>query len=214
LWSTGETTPKINNLCQGYTYSVTVVDTEGCVVSGSFAFGNQVVYPDSLIGYWKYQQDDMDFIFNLPVYSDSVYCEWDFGDGQTATGSMVNHTYTDYDNYTVRLKVTDKSGNILYNGQIPVSAGEVTGLNKTESQAPLVYPVPASEILYLKFKDSGEIAGIEILNSVGRKFEILSVNDISDGETTLDISTLPQGLYLGRVKTRSGFISTFKFIKQ
>ncbi len=41
-----------------------------------------------------------------PDGSISLY-EWNFGDGQTATGKNVNHTYTNTGTYSVTLKVTD-----------------------------------------------------------------------------------------------------------
>jgi chitodextrinase len=36
---------------------------------------------------------------------------WDFGDGQTATGAEVIHTYTQAGKYKVTMKVTYRSGN-------------------------------------------------------------------------------------------------------
>jgi hypothetical protein len=36
--------------------------------------------------------------------------EWDFGDGQTAEGAQVEHTYPDADGYLVRLTATDDRG--------------------------------------------------------------------------------------------------------
>lgn len=38
--------------------------------------------------------------------------EWSFGDGDTATGTPVNHTFTSQGNYTATLKITDNKGNI------------------------------------------------------------------------------------------------------
>ncbi|MEM4662793.1 MAG: PKD domain-containing protein [Candidatus Diapherotrites archaeon] len=42
---------------------------------------------------------------------DIVSYEWDFGDGSTATGVKVAHTYTKTGTYTVKLTVRDKAGN-------------------------------------------------------------------------------------------------------
>ena len=35
---------------------------------------------------------------------------WDFGDGQTASGDLVEHTYNQEGQYQVRLTVTDPNG--------------------------------------------------------------------------------------------------------
>ncbi len=43
-------------------------------------------------------------------FGDIVSWEWDFGDGNTASGPMVSHTYSQPDDYDVSLTVTDASG--------------------------------------------------------------------------------------------------------
>jgi hypothetical protein len=212
LWSTGETAPEVYNLCPGYTYSVTVVDATGCAVSGSFSFGNPVIYPDSLIGYWNYEQDNMDFVFNLPVYSDSLRCEWDFGDGATATGSVVNHTFITPENRTVNINVFDNSGNIIYSGQIMISPGSPTGTVNTESDHPSVYPVPAKELLFVKFSGNNNISRIEIMNAEGRIMNVSA--NIYRNVAELNVSGISPGFYFGRVVTETGGIKNFKFIKE
>lgn len=54
---------------------------------------------------------------NLPVEFDGsnsgpniTKYSWDFGDGDNATGSKVNHTFDSYGNYTVKLTVKDVNG--------------------------------------------------------------------------------------------------------
>ncbi|BDD01990.1 malectin domain-containing carbohydrate-binding protein [Persicobacter psychrovividus] len=39
-----------------------------------------------------------------------VTFHWDFGDGTTSNGAVVDHTYTDYGNYTAELTITDRLG--------------------------------------------------------------------------------------------------------
>ncbi|MCH8535448.1 MAG: PKD domain-containing protein, partial [Flavobacteriaceae bacterium] len=43
-------------------------------------------------------------------FSDGAIYEWDFGDGNTATGQVVTHTYTTLGEYQVTLSVTDANG--------------------------------------------------------------------------------------------------------
>ena len=53
-------------------------------------------------------------IFNASGSSDNVGVvsyEWDFGDGTTSTGVIVNHTYTESGTYTVTLTVKDAADN-------------------------------------------------------------------------------------------------------
>ena len=214
LWSTGETGPVIDNLCPGATYSIIVTDTTGCAVSGSFSFGSSVVYPDSLIGYWNYQQDYLDFVFNLPVYSDDVYCRWNFGDGETAEGTSVSHSYETVENYTVELEVFDLEGNLLFNQQILVSAGEPTAIGKTSLKSPVVYPVPAKEWLYLELPEPDlNVKSIEILTAGG---QILLVNHAvaqHDRKIEINVSQLPSGLYIGKLAYENGIMQTFRFVK-
>ncbi len=92
---------------QAMNYSVIVVDSSGCAVSGSFSFGGNIFIPDTLIGFWNFEQYDKSFIFNIPVFSDSIRCVWDFGDGDTASGNSVTHTYDAESNYNVALRIFD-----------------------------------------------------------------------------------------------------------
>jgi len=47
---------------------------------------------------------------STPIGGTIVRYEWDFGDGEYATGRVVTHTYTNPDTYTVTLNVTDSEG--------------------------------------------------------------------------------------------------------
>ncbi|WP_371373104.1 family 16 glycosylhydrolase [Thalassotalea aquiviva] len=57
---------------------------------------------------------DLNCSFNATASSDSdgniVSYAWDFGDGNTATGESVNHTFSSANTYTVSLTVTDNQG--------------------------------------------------------------------------------------------------------
>jgi PKD repeat protein len=215
LWSTGETGASIKNLCTGTDYSVIVIDSSGCAVSGSFSFGGNVFIPDTLIGFWNFEQYDKSFIFNIPVFSDSIRCVWDFGDGETAAGSSVTHTYDTESNYNVALRIFDNNGNLLYTQEIPVLAGSPTGINNKELQAPEVYPVPAGNTLYIRQAEtSRELSGIDVVSSNG---QVLGHYPFSSSQTErtveIDVSSLSPGFYMGRLIYKDGSQSKFRFVK-
>lgn len=215
LWSTGETGPSINNLCTGTNYSVIVIDSTGCAVSGSFSFGGNMFIPDTLIGFWNFEQYDKSFIFNIPVFSDSIRCVWDFGDGNTAAGSSVTHTYDAENNYNVALRIFDHEGNLLFTQEIPVSAGSPTGIKDKELKAPEVYPVPAGNTLYIQQVElNTDLTGIEVINSNGQVLGHYSFNKAATERTVeIDVSSLSPGFYMGRLIYKDGSQSKFRFVK-
>jgi PKD repeat protein len=215
LWSTGETGQSIYNLCAGTNYSVIVVDSSGCAVSGSFSFGGNIFIPDTLIGFWNFEQYNKSFIFNIPVFSDGIRCVWDFGDGDTASGSSVTHTYDAENNYDVALRIFDHDGNLLFTQQIPVSAGSPTGIKDRELKSPEVYPVPAGNTLYIRQVElSKELSGIELISSNGQVMGHYPFNRMQSERTVeIDVSSLSPGFYMGRLIYTDGSQSKFRFVK-
>jgi PKD repeat protein len=215
LWSTGETSKAIENLCPGVLYSVIVTDTSGCAVSGSFSFGGTVAYHDTLFGNWYYQQEDLTFIFNVPVFSDSIYCGWDFGDGESANGASVNHTYNSDEARTVTLNVFDLKGNLIYTQQIQVSPGAPTNIRNLGNKEPEVYPVPVTDILYLKLVDGQQNpAKVEIYTTSGQTVVIKNI-DLQElaNPVQLNVSALSPGYYMGRLIFEDGTQQQFRFVK-
>jgi PKD repeat protein len=49
-------------------------------------------------------------VSNLPEGNVAVGWSWDFGDGETASGEVVTHTYDKAGTYTLELTVTDSAG--------------------------------------------------------------------------------------------------------
>jgi PKD repeat protein len=213
LWSTGETVPSISGLCPGSTYSVVVKDSSGCAVSGSFSIGNSIIYPDSLIGYWNYEQDNLDFVFNVPILKDDVYCEWDFGDGIIAQGSSVTHSYDSVIDYTVTFRVFDNLGNMLYDQQIAVSPGDATDIDNPESASLSVYPVPAQDRLFITLPNNNRVSRLDVVASSGQAVQVYTYINQVDENIELDVSELPAGFYIGRLTYNNGIHQVFRFVK-
>jgi PKD repeat protein len=98
----------IYNLAGNYVATVTVHDssTGNIICSGTISlFLNFCIT--------GFQQDPVNpatFTFNASVFQ--TVANWDFGDGQTASGSSVIHTYAGPGVYTVTMTQTDSSGAI------------------------------------------------------------------------------------------------------
>jgi PKD repeat protein len=214
LWSNGETGATVTGLCPGMVYTVIATDSSGCAVSGSFSFDGTYSYPDSLFGYLNYRQNDMDFVFNLPVYSDSVYCTWEFGDGSTADGSTVNHTYESDSSQTVLLKVFDLVGNLLYDQKILITPGLTTGTRDPIAAVPVVYPVPAVSFLNIRMPEADNTPDeIEVISSSGQMLMKTRTFDLSNRTVHIEVNALPAGFYLGRLRMHDGSVQTFRFLK-
>jgi len=51
-----------------------------------------------------------DALASMPIGGEIVSYEWDFGDGNYASGNLVTHRYSSAGNYTITLNVTDSKG--------------------------------------------------------------------------------------------------------
>ncbi|MDA0183289.1 PKD domain-containing protein [Solirubrobacter phytolaccae] len=55
------------------------------------------------------------------------YYDWSFGDGQTGSGEVVEHTYPDEDNYPVKLTIEDDAGNeVVHTFEVVAIKGVLT----------------------------------------------------------------------------------------
>lgn len=114
-WSTGATTPSITLSgiypTQPNTYTVTISD--GCSVPNATAVATVSVHPLPK-GYFT-----SDFVEGCPplnVFFSSISngsgdsYQWDFGNGNTASGSHVSTEYTSVGTYSVKLTITSQYG--------------------------------------------------------------------------------------------------------
>ncbi len=98
-----------------YNIKLRVVDDDGAESSVSF---NYVVGGIAPVAKFTYIPENPkageEIVFNASISYDPdgniVRYEWDFGDGEIASGVVVNHTYTSAGDYKVTLTVTDATG--------------------------------------------------------------------------------------------------------
>jgi large repetitive protein len=108
VWSNGETTEAITDLCSG-TYTVTVTDDENTYIQGVFVphiAGPTAAFTASpnpaTIG------EEMVFFMNQSTGATTYL--WTFGDGQSSNSENPLHSYGSIDNYTVWLYAFDSFG--------------------------------------------------------------------------------------------------------
>lgn len=97
-----------------FTVSVTVKDKDGGSTTSTMTVVISNVPPTVFLG------SDLDLrrgeVFSIaasasdPGANDALTYEWSFGDGTTATGATVNHSYSDFGDYTITVVVKDGDG--------------------------------------------------------------------------------------------------------
>ncbi|MGK0307432.1 MAG: hypothetical protein ACI8RP_000384, partial [Urechidicola sp.] len=134
LWSTTETTAKIENLIPG-SYNVTVTDASNCAVAYEVA----VINEPSVITSTPFTTSETDicigtainFMAGTPPETVTSYI-WDFGDFTNSTDQNPSHTYAEHGSYTVSLSYLDDFGcPAIVTQTIQVSDIE-TNLTKTD----------------------------------------------------------------------------------
>ena len=144
---------------------------------------------------------------NLSQFSDistgedtSATFDWNFGDGDSSSAKNPAHTYASFGTYSVCLKVTDVdvscSNQFCQNINIVSGISEETGLNNKIR----IYPNPANSLVKIDL-NGFEANAISIFNQLGEKLEQITPGN--KGVETLDVSTLPAGIYL--ITARSDF---------
>ena len=87
---------------------------------------------------------------------------WDFGDGTTTTGAVVNHAYTNYGIYTVTLNVTDSAGN--WDIESAIITVEFVDVTKPVANAGSDRTVVEDKIVSFNAGDSSDNVGIVSYN--------------------------------------------------
>jgi hypothetical protein len=128
---------------------------------------------------------------------------WDFGDGETASGQRVSHTYAP-GNYTVRLEVIDEFGNVGTDRLTLNLTGNRTGISPGDRRTGPVTvdrsgsPLPTEAQVTVSESDAGEpltvraeSVGQPLIASEAVSLEELIVTPADSGQFGLGLSVLP-----------------------
>ncbi|MEI6851507.1 MAG: PKD domain-containing protein [Bacteroidota bacterium] len=138
-------------------------------------------------------------ITNQSQNADSYF--WDFGDGQSQSGSVANHTYASIGDYLLKLIAFRGCSSDTITQTIYVS---VVGITAQDQIIRLhLFPVPTTEFLFIEMESSGMIYDFTVFNALGS--EVLRGKDLKSSR--IDISTLQNGMYYIRLEAESGHYS-------
>ncbi len=171
-----------------------------------------VIAYDTLYALNKPQADFATVGSGLPVEFTSTSIEgqdeyWDFGDGSTGTGDVVNHTFPAAGSYTVTLIVTNGCSADTISSVVTVP---FVGLDEQLANAPKIslYPNPANERVIINCSDNA--SAFAVYNSNGLLMEQAAIKD--NKQIELSLLNYAQGLYFVRVTDGKGNAATKKLI--
>lgn len=128
--------------------------------------------------------------FTFTATGSSVFSySWDFGDGSTATGPLVTHTYSSDGIYNACL--TSMNSSLCSADSCNSVTFSSIGLEESETSI-RIYPNPASRILQIE----GTIdSDIRWFNQLGQEFELNPSQASNEFLRVYNVSDLPAGIY-------------------
>jgi hypothetical protein len=166
-------------------------------------FMDSCTVPKPVAGF-TYNLDSLNFAGYYVSFNSSASgansTSWDFGDGNTDTGSFVQHIYTTNGTFMVLQTVANSCGQIDTISNMVV----INGVSIKEDLLPKqikLFPNPVNSSLTIQ-ADNDKIQNIRIYNLLGQ--ELLNTAGIGQTIVDLDVSFLSSGVYIIAVDTENG----------
>ena len=130
---------------------------------------------------------------------------WTFGDGGSATGDTVTHSYASAGVFTATLTVTDSTCNTTDVFGFVVTSHIGLGENILNQQM-MVYPNPNSGTFQVRISGVSEFEGqLEVMNLMGQVVASIPVDKRSNvHEVAMDLTNYPKGVYMLRLSGTKG----------
>ena len=210
-WSDGTDGPTIENLCPTSKYTVTALTIDGCKFSGTFVFNSDGTVTELPADWWFYEYEDDRYI-GYNVTDTNYYAEWVMCDGTVVSGDNFSVSNFNCPENKANFIVWDRAGNMVYNETVDLK--NLTSAKDIHVSEMHFYPVPVKEELNIVLKDNTGNLTFEIYNVQGKlmlRQERLTFN--GKNKYSIDVSTLPNGTFIGKAISQGKTISVGKFIK-
>jgi len=140
---------------------------------------------------------------SMPV--DSV--TWDFGDGSKGKGITVSHSYAGAGTYTVCAMAYSNCSYSLSCDDVTILVTDIQ--DRPYNSGPSVYPNPVDNMVHIDHSDAGD--NVTVLNMAG---QLLLQRIACESPCSIDVSSLPAGVYLVRITDKQGAQTMSRFVKE
>ena len=142
--------------------------------------------------------------FDASATTNAITYDWNFGDGGTASGAQVSHSYAANGTYSVTLLATGLCG--VDTLVVPVV---VAGINVAESalgRSLSLYPNPSAGLFHVEFDlGSMQYAELKVVNALGQTVYEHSLESASGLQRhSIDLSGHASGLYWLQITSEEG----------
>jgi len=140
------------------------------------------------------------------TYPGNPTYQWDFGDGNTDTAANPSHGYAYTGTYVVTLTITDSSGTASDTQTLIITVinCNATGINDLADDKFMIYPNPANKLIHVEALPQHSFNKIEMLDVNGRI--LFSQESSGEKNITIDVSSIPPGMYCLRVVNDSEYV--------
>lgn len=178
-------------------------------IQAQFDYCFQLIDNLPLVDEFTYTQSENDFTFSLPFYYD-YEAQWDYGDGYTAEGLSVEHTFSEAGTFDVCATIYNCNGPQDICQSITVTSLDLEEI-ETESLI-LIYPNPVQDELFLHSSRIGkDLLGIIIYDSRGNR--ILKTRWEEDQHSIPLPEGMSAGLYILNAIYSDGLEYSVSFLK-
>jgi len=214
VWSNGIEGQEVKGLCPTQTYSVKAITPEGTIVSGTFIFN--AVGPVTEVPVNWYIAGTRD---NRQVQCDlsnkDYTVEWQLCDGTIVKSNKIPLNSINCGAKESNLILKDASGNVVYSENISLKT--LATYLSPDQVAPSIkfFPNPVTDVLNIQYSGSSlKELQIDICDISGRIVSLQKLYDVESGEQiSLNVNSLPKGIYLCRMISGKQIVGTEKFSK-
>ena len=142
--------------------------------------------------------------FDASTTTNAITYDWNFGDGGTASGAQVSHSYAANGSYSVTLLATGLCG--VDTLVVPVVVAGINVAESALSRSLSLYPNPSAGLFHVEF-DLGSMqhAELKVVNALGQSVYVRSLESASGLQRhSIDLRGHASGLYWLQITSEEG----------